>query len=141
MMSDCCSGNNDNQLSPKRHNCPDCQNKYVEVPYKTLLHHVNKPWELVLKEQTYYFCSDPDCNVVYFGLDNSSILKDQLRTKVGIKEKSEEVLICYCFGVPKSEARAVKQVKEFVVEQTKNSFCSCSTYNPSGKCCLKDFPK
>ena len=28
-----------------------------------------------------------------------------------------------------------------IVEQTKNARCSCETSNPSGRCCLKVFPK
>jgi hypothetical protein len=31
--------------------------------------------------------------------------------------------------------------REFVVEQTKLKHCACEVQNPSGKCCLKDFPK
>lgn len=140
-MSDCCSSNKENLETPKRHTCPKSNKKYGEVSYKTILHHVKEPWKLKLKEQTYYFCGDPNCDVVYFGLDNSMIQKDQLRTQVGIKETSEDALICYCFGVSKLEAKKNEQVKAFVIEQTKHSLCSCTTYNPSGKCCLKDFPK
>ena len=31
------------------------------------------------------FCDDPNCDVVYFGEDNSVIAKEQIRTVVGIK--------------------------------------------------------
>jgi len=137
-MSDCCSKQNQ---KAKRHICPENNKEYGEVAFKTLLHHVKEPWNLALKNQTYYFCSAPDCDVVYFGSDNSTIHKDQLRTKVGIKENSDDALICYCFGVSKAEAQDNEQAKVFVIEQTKNSLCSCTTHNPSGKCCLKDFPK
>ncbi|MBL1432282.1 MAG: hypothetical protein COC09_03955 [Gammaproteobacteria bacterium] len=140
-MSDFCSSSKANLESPKRHGCPKNNKKYGEVSCKTILHHAKEPWNLELREQAYYFCHDPDCEVVYFGIDNSMIQKDQLRTKVGIKETSEDTLICYCFGVSKSEANRNIHVKKFIVEQTKSSLCSCSTYNPSGKCCLKDFPK
>jgi len=140
-MSNWCAANKQNQKSPKRHNCPENKEKYGEVPYKTLLHHVKEPWKLNPKEQAYYFCNDPDCDVVYYGSDNSTIRKDQVRTKIGIKETADDTLICYCFGVTKSAARSDEQAKAFVLEQTKNSLCSCTTRNPSGKCCLKDFPK
>lgn len=140
-MSDCCSKGNKNQQNPKRHRCPQSNTECGEVPYKTILHHVKEPWDLTLKQQTYYFCGDPDCDVVYFGFDNSTILKDQLRTKVGIKETSDDALICYCFDVSKATAQVNEKAKAFVIEQTKKSLCSCTTHNPSGKCCLKDFPK
>ena len=140
-MSDCCSENKQEKQTPKRHNCPENKELYGEVPYQTILLHIKEPWKFTPKEQAYYFCNDPDCDVVYYGYDNSTIRKDQLRTKIGVKETSHNALICYCFGVTKSEARANNQAKAFVIEQTKNSLCSCTTHNPSGKCCLRDFPK
>lgn len=140
-MSDCCSSCNDTSQHPKRHVCPENGKQFLEVPYSTVLLHVKEPWKLTPKEQAYYFCDDPACDVVYFGYDNSTIHKDQLRTKVGIKETSDDALICYCFDVSKSEAQKNDQVKAFVIEQTKHSLCSCTTQNPSGRCCLKDFPK
>ena len=140
-MSDCCPANKESEQHPKKHVCPKNGNQYLEVPFGTVLHHVNKPWELALKEQACCFCDDPHCDVVYFGIDGSTITKDQLRTKVGIKETDADALICYCFGVSKTEAQTNTKAKKFVVEQTKDSLCSCRTYNPSGRCCLKDFPK
>jgi hypothetical protein len=140
-MSDCCSSSKKVSQSPKRHVCPENNKQFIAVPYSTVLHHVKDPWKLTPKEQAYYFCDDPDCDVVYFGYDNSIIRKDQLCTKIGIKESSGDALVCYCFGVSNSEAKKDDQAKAFVIEQTKQSLCSCSTYNPSGRCCLKDFPK
>ena len=46
------------------------------------------------KGQPYYFCDDPECDVVYFGLDDSLILKSQVRTPVGLKERSEDATVC-----------------------------------------------
>ena len=140
-MSDCCSKSNKNQQNLKRQPCPQSNKACGEVPYKTILHHIKEPWNLTLKQQTYYFCDDPSCDVVYFGFDNSTIHKDQLRTKVGIKETSDDAPVCYCFDVSKATAQVNEQAKAFVIEQTKKSLCSCTTHNPSGKCCLKDFPK
>jgi len=140
-MSDCCSSNTLTKNHPKKHTCPMDGKQHTEVPYNTVLHHIKQPWKSPPKEQPYYFCDDPDCNVVYFGLDNATIEKEQLRTVVGIKEKSEQALICYCYGVSKKEAQTNSHAKEFVMEQTKNSLCACATRNPSGRCCLKDFPK
>jgi len=140
-MSDCCFTNKESENHPKRHVCPKNGKSCLEVSYETVLHHIRNPWEMVLTEQVYYFCDDPVCDVVYFGIDNSTIKKDQLRTQVGIKETAEDTLICYCFGVTKAEAQTNERAKAFVIEQTKNSSCSCATYNPSGRCCLKDFPK
>ena len=110
------------------------------VSAETIVKHINEPWNWIVKEQTYYFCDEPDCDVVYFDEDNSIIKQSQLRTTVGIKSKDENSLICYCFGVKKNEADN-PEIKDFVLKQTKNKICACESLNPSGKCCLKDFPK
>jgi len=120
--------------------CIECQKGCKVVSYKTILHHIKSPWEMPIKDQAYYFCHTLDCDVVYIGLDNSVIGKDQLRNKIGIKECDDDALLCYCFGVTKGQAKLNKQIKEFVIEQTKTGICSCVTHNPSGHCCLKDFP-
>jgi len=140
-MSECCSSNKEIKQNQKRHVCPKNGDQFLEVPYKTVLHHIKEPWQLALKEQRYYFCDDPNCEVVYFGLDNATVTKSMLRTKLGIKEAADDALICYCFGITKAEAKSNKHAKAFVVEQTKNARCSCESSNPSGRCCLKDFPK
>lgn len=140
-MSDCCSSTMEVEQHPKRHVCPKNGKQYLEVPYITVLHHVKAPWEQAPTEQSYYFCDDPNCDVVYFGYDNSIIAKDQLRSKVGIKETSEDSLVCYCFGVSYLDAQTSERAKMYVIEQTKHSQCSCAIFNPSGRCCLKDFPK
>ena len=111
---------------------------YLEVSRTTILHHLDKPWLHSLKEQKYFFCHEPQCEVVYFAEDDTVIRKSQLRTRVGIKEQDDNALICYCFGVSKKYA---KEAKAFVIQQTKESACSCTTSNPSGRFCLKDFPK
>ncbi|MDH5324855.1 MAG: hypothetical protein OEZ68_17420 [Gammaproteobacteria bacterium] len=138
-MSDCCASKKPVGITPKKHTCPVNNKWYSEVAYTTIVHHIKTPW-LAPKRQPYYFCSDPDCPVVYFGLDNSIINKDRVRTAVGIKDTSAQALVCYCFGVTRQEA-ADPSIKSYVQEQTKQSNCSCAIFNPSGKCCLKDFPK
>lgn len=139
-MSDCCSSGcaTTTDVAPKKRQCTSCGEEQHEVPYSTVLHHVKTPWKQQLSEQPYYFCSNADCNTVYFGLDNTLIVKADVRTKIGVKETDPDALICYCFDVSRANA---KIAKIFVVEQTKAGVCSCTTHNPSGRCCLKDFPK
>ena len=143
-MDSCCSGDNEKscevKTAPRKFSCPVNAKDYNKVATKTILHHIKSPWQKELSEQTYYFCDDPDCDVVYFSLDGSVIKKTGLRTTVGIKEKDENTPVCYCFGISKVEAKKFPAVKEFVIQQTKIHNCSCETSNPSGRCCLKDFP-
>ena len=140
-MSDCCSTSYSTKSFPKKHICPANGKKYGQVSSATIKHHIKAPWNWDEKNQGYYFCPDPDCSVVYFGQDNTVIEKASVRTVVGVKEKSPNALVCYCYGVTKSEAENNPQVRQFVIEETKRQECACEARNPSGKCCLADFPK
>ena len=137
-MTNCCSSSDNTQARPKKYKCPVNGKSYKSVSPTTILLHINKPWNWHNNQQGYYFCDDPECEVVYFGEDNSTINKSSLRTEVGIKENNANSLICYCFGVSKA-ASSSQHVKEFVIQNTKDKTCACSTHNPSGRCCLKDF--
>jgi len=139
-MNDCCAYEKNSARYPQSHVCPANGRSYPRVMRKTVLHHIAYPWIRPLTEQGYYFCSDPNCSVVYFAQDNTMIHADSLRTTVWQKSGTEEDTFCYCFGVTKKMADADKSIKAFIIEQTKNFFCSCETRNPSGRCCLKDFP-
>ncbi len=140
-MSDCCSNTCSSTSTPKKYKCPVNGQEYKQVSYKTILHHIKEPWQWEGADQTYYFCDDPDCDVVYFGEDNSTVTCDSLRTSVGVKEKSDKATICYCFGVSINDALKDTRIKEYVTDKTKDHVCDCEIRNPSGKCCLKDFPK
>ena len=139
-MNECCTQKQTAEHYPKSHYCPENGQTYASVKHKTLLHHISRPWLKPLAEQGYYFCTDPECDVVYFGQDNTVIRRDELRTVVGQKSDAENAAVCYCFGVTKSETLLDKSIKGFITLQTKKSLCSCETSNPSGRCCLKDFP-
>jgi len=140
-MSDCCSNTCETVAHHNKHRCPVNGKEYKEVSQKTIMHHIREPWRWRGKSQCYYFCDDPECNVVYFGEDNSIIEKSDVRTPVGIKEKSGNSLLCYCFGVTVNDATKDPAAKVFVVEKTRGHVCECEARNPSGMCCLKDFPQ
>jgi len=146
VMNDCC--NTDTMTAEEAsghhvtsHRCPANGKRYARVHRKTLLHHILHPWDKTITEQEYYFCTDPDCDVVYYGQDDRVIRTDELRTTIWQKSKDKRDAICYCFGVTKALALLDKNIKKFVTRQTKDSLCSCETSNPSGRCCLKDFPE
>lgn len=144
-MSDCCKNKETAEVeTPEQHAdshcCPVNGKTYASVKRKTLLHHILQPWKKVISEQQYYFCTDPECDVVYYGEDDSVIRTDELRTTIWQKSKDKRDAICYCFGITKALAR-MENIKNFVTQQTKDSICACETRNPSGRCCLKDFPE
>ena len=138
-MTNCCIPSDSSPAHPKHSICPVNGKEYAFVSPITILHHIKEPWKWSPSNQGYYFCDDAQCEVVYFAQDNSSITQSSLRTQVGIKEQTISSLICYCFGITKSAA-ANKNIKNFVIKSTKEKACACSTRNPSGRCCLKDFP-
>lgn len=139
-MTDCCSESCETK-PPRKYRCPVNGVEYSEVSAKTILHHVKMPWAWSEKKQGYYFCEDPNCDVVYFGEDGSLITKSQVRTPIGVEEPSGDAPICYCFGVSKRDFSSNPSLKDYVVQKTKKGLCSCETSNPSGRCCLKDFPR
>lgn len=136
-MSDCCSFKS---ASSRKHPCPVNGTECSEVASTTILHHLKDPSAWAGKIQKYYFCEDPACDVVYFGADGSVISQSEIRTAIGIKNDAPDALICYCFGISKRDALADPSRKEFVIQKTRSGLCSCETSNPSGRCCLKDFP-
>jgi len=86
-MNDNCANKSKESSSPRKSTCLVNDKQYAEFPLKTILQHIKSPWLQTFDEEKYYFCDDPDCDVVYFGLDNSVINKSELRNKVGDKEK------------------------------------------------------
>jgi hypothetical protein len=132
-----CTSHNPNSIAT----CPVNGKPYREVGRQTVLHHARKPWAKNLPEQRYYFCTDTHCDVVYFGEDKSLILRDEMRETVGQKSRHPQRTVCYCFDIKRSDIQHNPQpLKQFVIEQTKDSQCDCRIRNPSGKCCLKEFP-
>ena len=140
-MSDCCSSVTCSERHPKKQRCPVNGLACVEVSARTIAHHIKRGWEWSPISERYFFCDDPACDVVYFGTDDSVIVKSELRTLIGIKESSVDSALCYCFGVNKVDLQNDPEIKKLIAEKTKNGLCSCETSNPSGLCCLKDFPK
>jgi len=138
-MSDCCSGST-KSLS-KNHPCPVCCQPCKPISVKTILHHIKAPWLWQETQQDYFFCDSTACDLVYFGADNSLIKRSELRENISIKNKTEQATLCYCFAISYADARSNPEIKHFVEDKTKNKSCTYEVRNPSGKCCLKDFPK
>ena len=120
--------------------CPECGETCVSVLAQTIKHHLKKPWLWDDGGMDYYFCASQGCDTVYFTLDKREIITpDKLRTQVGTKSKAEDATVCYCFDVCRKDT-VDTSVKAYVVAQTKAGQCACKIRNPSGRCCLKDFP-
>ena len=85
--------------------------------------------------------------MVYFANDKTQYTQNQLRIEVGQKKNKTTRIICYCFDVNYETAlndidkQGNSEIKEFVIQQTVTKQCACEVRNPSGKCCLSNFPK
>jgi hypothetical protein len=122
------------------HVCPLNGTPYKNVSLTTILHNIKAPWRWKPSADAYYFCDDPECTAVYFGSDNTIIDVDRLRSGTVLKGNTEDALLCHCFGISMQDAINDPALKTFVIEHTRDGACACETRNPSGRCCLKDFP-
>ena len=90
----------------------------------------------------WFFCNQPDCDVVYFANDGRTISKDALKVRVGVKEKNPPRLVCYCFGHTVESIReeiertGKSTVMASVSAKVQSGDCSCELLNPEGTCCL-----
>ena len=140
-MSTCrCQSGDENEQRVKRR-CPANGREYSQVSMRTVLHQLKQSWEWKASARQYYYCDDPQCDVAYFGDDKSVILKSELRTRIGDKERAAGDLLCYCFGVTRGEFLLNPGITDFIIAQTAAGMCSCETRNPSGRCCLKDLAR
>lgn len=140
-MSHCCSSSGCDTSYPSKRICPACGNECLEVSSRTIAHHIRFSWRWTPSSRYHYFCDNPDCDTAYFGDDGSLVAKTMLRVRSAVKENGGDAVLCHCFGVSRADFEREPSIREFVVEQTKAGNCSCETRNPSGRCCLKDFPK
>lgn len=141
----CCSSNqctNNAAQTPRKLTCPVNGQSYATLATQTVKHHLKHPWHHPnLDEHTFAFCADPACEVIYFDESGDTFTQADVRTPVGQKSEAPEALICYCFDVSRADAAKFPDAQDYVLAQTKAKQCACEIRNPSGKCCLKDFPK
>lgn len=108
---------------------------------RTILHHIRNPWAWTPSAAQYFYCDNLDCDVAYFGADDSVILKSQLRSRLTMTEVETSNLLCYCFGATMRDIERNPGIRDFIIAHTKSGDCSCETSNPSGACCLGRLPK
>ncbi len=101
-----------------------------------------------LDGKAYRFCPAADCDVVYFDNAAGSLFrKGDLAVRVGQKEKTDPVPICYCFGYTVADVRrdfAVfgrTEIPAIITAEVKAGHCACEVKNPQGSCCLGNVSK
>jgi hypothetical protein len=90
----------------------------------------------------WYFCPDPDCDVVYFTADGETLSREVLKVRVGLKESGPPRPICYCFGYDfedvQREAAGSEEsaIAAEITEKCRHGLDRCEETNPQGACCL-----
>ncbi|BDP43999.1 (2Fe-2S)-binding protein (plasmid) [Deinococcus aetherius] len=94
-------------------------------------------------DQTYRFCPDPTCEVVYYSPARAYRTAD-LKVPVYQKDPGDDVPLCYCFGWTRGALLHAWQMEEGhgVVREIRAHVqagrCGCEVNNPQGSCCLGD---
>lgn len=124
--------------------CPVAGKPGKRVPVITVRNLVREERLPEVEGREWFFCDLPDCEVVYFAEDGSSLSKDALKVRVGSKEKAAPHPVCYCFG---HTAESIEEeiastgrstVAAAIAAKVKAGKCSCELLNPKGSCCLGD---
>ncbi len=122
--------------------CPQCRIAGRSVIRQTVLHHVLAEHLARVNGEAYRFCPQPDCEVVYYGENESIFTVTDLRDLVSEKTSGDARPICYCFGFTEGYAReeiaraGISAVPQQISRFIKAGLCACEARNPSGACCL-----
>jgi hypothetical protein len=141
-MSDCCSVK-DSSVAPPVAACPanGAHSKQVDqLTVKSLARQL----PLGMPNTQYYFCETRDCDVVYFAFDSQAPIfcRGDLLIRVGAKEESDLIPVCYCFGFTRKDIEdeiaetGRSTVADRITAEVTAGRCACELKNPSGKCCL-----
>lgn len=131
--------------APPRAECPVSKTLSRKVQRRTL-EHLLKPEKIgTIQNVQYYYCTDPNCTVVYFSNETVPYFTvDDVSVKVLPKDKGDDVNVCYCFNWTRARinegiASTGKSTASLrIAEEVKAGNCACDIKNPKGECCLGD---
>lgn len=121
-------------------NCPACGKPGRKVTGVTLDQHL-PPTRRAGLGDTAGFCANPDCEVVYFNA-GATIKKGETLLPVTQKDPGEDVYVCYCFGIKRSDIRrdlaadGTTGIPGRIRRGIADGRCECEKKNPQGACCL-----
>lgn len=92
---------------------------------------------------TYRFCTNEDCDVVYYSDDAQTFTTHEVRERVYQKEpEAQDVLICYCFQhtIGDLHKQFIESNHIAIIDDINTGIqagqCACDWRNPQGNCCL-----
>ena len=121
--------------------CPECGHKGSKVGRITLESLLNPRATSRITDEQYRFCDSLDCGTVYFGDDGTVFVKEDLKVRVGVKERSAPRQVCYCFDhtIEEIDGEVRQTGQSTVLDDIKGRMkiaCFCDTKSPKGNCCL-----
>ncbi len=142
-MSDCCHLDAKSGTAPAMMACPVNGARSKQVDALTVRSLVRQ-LPLGMPNDQYYFCEARDCDVVYFpcGPQAPIFRREDLLVRVGAKEATDPIPVCYCFGFTRQEiwdeirSTGKSAVAERIGAEVEAGRCACEVKNPTGKCCL-----
>ena len=131
-----------------RTKCAACTGASRYVKKQTMLLMLKPEFFDRIGDEQYYYCASSDCKIVYFPEgEGICFYKEDLRVRVGVKEKTDPKPLCYCFGFDEADFRnefvesGQTTIAMRIVKMVKAGMCACDTRNPSGACCLGEITK
>lgn len=131
--------------APARAACPVSKTSSRKVQKRTLEHLLKPDKVAAIQSVQYYYCTDPNCDVVYFSNQDATLFtKDDLLVKVFAKDRSDDVNVCYCFDWTRTRIKeeinlaGKSTASQEIAREVKAGRCLCDVKNPKGECCLGD---
>lgn len=121
--------------------CPVCGKLGRAVSPRTVENHVPEKLRAELGSRA-SFCLNPACDAVYCNPAGFVVRKGQTVRPVTLKDRGEDVPVCYCFGFSRSDIakdmadRGRTDIPERIRLGIKEGRCDCERKNPQGACCL-----
>lgn len=138
-MRGCCDSK---VQSARPASCPRCHVPGKSVPDETPAALLRRSCRERLGPGPHHFCTTAHCEVVYFSADGPAFLKDEVRVRVGEKETSPPITVCYCFAHTvesideEIRSTGTTTVLERIRAEVASGRCRCERENPRGSCCL-----
>ena len=133
------------ETKDSEHACKSCKGAGRPVTRKTVLLMLKPQCFDQVGDSEYRFCASLECRVVYFAEDSETrFTTDDVRGRVGLKEREDPIPLCYCFGFDERDVRdeitvtGRCSIPQRVATLIRKGMCACVERNPSGKCCLGD---
>ncbi|MCX7957560.1 MAG: hypothetical protein N3B13_00740 [Deltaproteobacteria bacterium] len=144
----CCSaGCNCNIDTDNNEICRYCKSAGIYVGYPVLKRFIKQEWQRdIKKDDFFYLCSNPDCNITYFSNRKSLYFTtDDIKIPIWFKRGASPKIICYCHRITEDMIREqviknnLTSFREIVLKYRKRIVCNCDRMNPAGQCCTKYF--